>query len=165
MRHGIALDIGECGVSRDAERPLSEEGRRKVALVARGIQSLGVAPQGWAASPLLRARQTAEIVARRWDPSPHIDVCEALAPGGTAKDFLSWLRERPTRDWLAVGHMPDLSDLAGGLLFGSSGADIEFKKGAVACLSCEGTPRPGRFRLQWLLPPRAFRIMASAKES
>lgn len=165
MRHGIALDIGERGIDRDAERPLSEEGRRKIAWVARGLQGLGVAPQGWASSPLLRARQTVEIVARRWTSPPQIEICEALAPGGTPRDFLDWLRERPSWDWLAVGHMPDLSDLAGSLLFGSAGAEVEFKKGAVACLACEGTPRLGSFRLQWLMPPRAFRMMPSSKES
>ncbi len=162
MRHGIALDVGENGIRRDADRPLSEEGRRRVKCIAEGLRGLMDRPDLVVASPLLRARQTAEIVARQWGSAADPAVCESLAPHGSAEDFFSWLQRVLPRNVLAVGHMPDLSDLASVLLFGRAGAGFDFRKGSVAAFGCESRPRPGRFHMRWFLPPRIFRRLGES---
>ena len=63
MRHGIAADLGEGGVLKDADRPLTLEGRAKLKQAALGLRELGLKFNVIFTSPLLRARQTAEVVA------------------------------------------------------------------------------------------------------
>ncbi len=60
VRHGIAEGYAAGG---DAERALTEEGRTKIAEVAAGLARAGVEIDHLYSSPLLRARQTAEILA------------------------------------------------------------------------------------------------------
>lgn len=157
MRHGIARDVGEQGITTDADRSLTGEGRRKVSLIAQGLLALGVGPARFVSSPLLRARQTAEIVARQLGDEPEVEIVPSLAPGGDVEEFLQWLRDESADSVLAVGHMPDLAVWTGRLLFGEARGPFNFKKGGVACLACEGAPRAGHFVLEWLMPPRAFR--------
>ena len=59
LRHGIAHDDSPTG--KDADRPLTEEGRRKLRDVMKAIANAGVKPDAIVSSPYLRARQTAEI--------------------------------------------------------------------------------------------------------
>ena len=63
MRHGIAADLGEAGVVKDADRPLTPEGREKMKLAAVGLRKAGMKFNLILTSPLLRSRQTAEVVA------------------------------------------------------------------------------------------------------
>ncbi len=151
MRHGIALDVADGG---DAARPLSPEGRRKTADVARGLERLGVKAAVCVSSPLSRARETAEIVARAL--KAETDVCEALAPGGDVNEFLEWLDEHDAGDVLAVGHMPDLGR-ALAVLVGGGDLRVQFKKSGVACIEFESRPRREAGCLGWLLTPRIIR--------
>src|SRR5882724_2462532 len=62
VRHAIAEDpavFAATGRS-DAERPLTEKGRRRMRRVARGLKKLVPAIDGLATSPLVRAVETAE---------------------------------------------------------------------------------------------------------
>ncbi len=159
MRHGIAEEMG-MGIPTDAERPLSEEGRRKTAEIAKGLRVVGAAPRRLISSPLLRARETAEIVARILHGAKSVELEEALAPGGEFQALLHALRGAD--DTLAVGHMPDLSEVAGRLLTGDARGAFDFRKGGVACFEFEGPARPGQGALEWFLPPRLLRKLASA---
>ena len=61
---------------------------------------------------------------------------------------------------LAVGHEPTISMTLAFLLAGDDMAfRVEFKKGAVACLSLDGIPQPGGATLRWLVPPRVLRTL------
>lgn len=156
MRHGIAADAG-IGIATDAERPLTDEGRQKTVKIARGLRALGLSAPRVLASPLLRAVQTAEIVAKVLAKKEDVEIVEALAPGGNLPDLIRALRG--SRDVLAVGHMPDLSYAAGGLLTGEARGVFDFRKGGVACFAFEGPVRPGRGVLEWLLTPRMLRTI------
>ena len=81
MRHGIAADLGEGGVLKDADRPLTLEGRAKLKLAAQGLRELGVKFNVIFTSPLLRARQTAEVVAEILDLPHKVKILDSLAPG------------------------------------------------------------------------------------
>src|SRR5215468_8844575 len=78
LRHGIAADMGPEG-SGDAGRPLTEEGIAKMREEARGLLQLGLRLDVLLSSPLVRARQTAEIVGRALNIE--IQLAAALAPG------------------------------------------------------------------------------------
>ncbi len=159
VRHGLAVPAGEQGIRRDADRPLSPEGRRKTAEVARSLAEIEPDVGLVAASPLTRARETAELLASALRIKNGVAICRALQPGGEAGEFLDWLRGQTQEAVAAVGHMPDLARLASELLAGHPNADIEFRKAGACCLVFDGPPAPGRGRLEWLMQPRHLRAM------
>ena len=81
MRHGIAAELGEGGVIRDAERPLTPEGRARLEQAALGLRRLNPKYNFIFTSSLLRARQTAEVVAVALGMQNKVKVLESLAPG------------------------------------------------------------------------------------
>lgn len=152
MRHGDALDVGAPGVRRDADRPLSATGRRVTAAVAQGLADRGVRPDLVLSSPLVRAAQTAEIVARECGGIP-VHPCDALAPGGSPADVTVSVRLSAGACVVAVGHMPDLSELAAYLIDAGTGARLVFRKSGVCAITFEGAPRGAAGQLEWLAPP------------
>jgi phosphohistidine phosphatase len=136
---------------RDRTRALTADGRRRMRKAARGLRVLVPGLTGIATSPLLRARQTAEIVASACN-SPAAMPLPALAPGEDAHAVLAWLRAQPADAALAlVGHEPDLGLLAGWLLSGKRTGFVQFKKGAAALIEFAGAPAAGKGTLAWLL--------------
>ncbi len=155
MRHGKALDVGAPGVRRDAERSLSEEGHAIVREVAAVVRAMGMRPDLILSSPLVRAAQTAEIVAKEMGTTT--ELCPALAPGCPPHDAVEAICHRRHPCLMAVGHMPDLSELASFLIAGNGGAAITFRKAGVCLIRFEGRPREGAGSLEWLMPPRLWR--------
>src|SRR5882672_6508644 len=82
VRHGVAEERGELWPD-DSKRPLSEEGMAGMRKATRGLARIGVSVDVVLTSPLVRARQTAEIVAGGLDPRPALVTAESLAPDGT----------------------------------------------------------------------------------
>jgi len=156
LRHGIAVDHFTPGY-RDSERPLTPEGRRKTRAIARALAKLEASPDIILTSPLVRAHQTAEIVATGLKLKKRMEVCEHLAPGGSAKRLIAGINQRHAAAdcVMLVGHEPDLSSLGSLLLTGSAtGAAIELKKGGV-CLLETAALRAGKCAtLLWLAPPK-----------
>jgi phosphohistidine phosphatase SixA len=56
--------------------------------------------------------------------------------------------------------MPGIGALAAELIGGTRALD--FKKGGVACIAVERTPRPGAGTLLWFAPPRLLRLLSAA---
>lgn len=155
IRHAIAEDPGRRS---DAERALTEEGKSKMIEIARGLAALGVELDLVLTSPLRRARETAEIVAAALGPVP-IEVLSELASGAGAaagaRGLASYLRFESVA---AVGHEPDLGELAALLLAGGpTSAAIRFRKGGVAALDLDTGARPLRAVLDWLATPKLIR--------
>ena len=138
-------------LQRDRARALTEDGRRRQRKAAKGLKAVLPDITQLASSPLLRARQTAEIIAAEY-PEASRHTLPALAPGGAPRDSLTWLREQaPDAVVALVGHEPDLGRLAGWLLTGRHAGFLSFKKGAAALIEFDATPRAGGGVLQWLL--------------
>jgi len=136
---------------RDRTRALTQDGQRRMRKAARGLHALLPGLTLIATSPLLRARQTAEIVAAVY---PGIDTVSlpALSPGVAPRAVLAWLRAQPADATLAlVGHEPDLGLLAGWLLSGKQTGFVQFKKGAAALIEFADAPAAGKGTLAWLL--------------
>lgn len=164
MRHGIASDLGVGGVMRDADRPLTPEGRARLQVMSEGISRLELKFNVIFTSPLLRARQTAEVVADVLELQHKVKMIESLAPGkslvgaesGRAELFIEMGAYSFDRA-LLVGHQPDLSETASFMLTGNRNLNIEFRKGALCAIEMTSIPPRGPGLLRWLLQPRQLR--------
>ena len=90
MRHGIATEPSP-GTS-DAERALTAEGVRKTARVAVGLQMIDAKPDLILSSPLVRAEETARLVADVLAPRAAVELYPPLAGGFSAADIVKGLR-------------------------------------------------------------------------
>ena len=165
IRHGIAEDkdtFAKTGKADDL-RPLTAEGRDKMERAARGLHAIVPGISLLAASPLVRARQTAEIVASEY----HIQIGETtdvLHPDASFDDFVKWLASRNGHTLVAVtGHEPHLSTLITWLMCGSEESRIDLKKGAAVLLSFDGRPSRGAATLCWALTPKQMRKLANGE--
>jgi len=141
----------------DALRPLTAAGRRRMREIARGIARAVEPPGALATSPLARARQTADILARAFGIRGPTEL-EALAPGRRPEALLGWLRGGGRRALAAVvGHEPHLGALVSWLLAGRGSAFVQLKKGGACLLDLGPRPGPGRSRLLWLAAPAQLR--------
>ncbi len=152
MRHGVAEDDNPGG---DSARRLTDEGLARAGMAARGLVALGVLPDVVVTSPLVRCRQTAELVAGAAGcPLEHDD---RLAPGMSSSDLLEIVVEHPDCEvLLACSHQPGLTyaldDLTGC-------GNVGFKRPGVAVVTLE-VPRIGGGVLSAVLPPRVLRAGA-----
>jgi len=160
VRHSDAQEAGEAGITSDEARTLSHEGRRKAEEVARGLKAIGCEPGAIGASPLPRALETAEIIARVVAPGATVDRCDFLKPGARATALMPWLREQSADTVMIVGHMPDTAKVASELVAGDREAGILFKKCGCCCVGFDETPAPGAGTLEWLMQPSHLRRLA-----
>src|SRR5438552_12259523 len=80
VRHAIAADRGDAYPD-DAKRPLTHKGVARMREVVEGLRDLGITVDVVLTSPLLRAKQTAEILVGGLKPSPTLAVVSAFSPG------------------------------------------------------------------------------------
>lgn len=162
VRHAIAEDRGADWPD-DRLRPLTKEGAARMAREAAGLAALDVRIEEILTSPLVRARQTADILAAAWPKRIKVQEIEALAPGGKARAVLQALGESKRNSLALVGHEPGMGELAAALL--GMRTPLAFKKGAVALIEVALLPPPtGSGALQWLLAPRILRRLAPPRE-
>ena len=120
---------------------------------ARGLSRLGIAFDIVLTSPLVRARQTAEIVAGGLAPRPSLVNIESLAPDAGYAALMADLEKHARKPRIAlVGHEPDIGELAARLI-GSRRA-IEFKKGAICRIDLDEIPPNGPGQLRWFVTPK-----------
>ncbi|MCI0545917.1 MAG: phosphohistidine phosphatase SixA [Candidatus Rokubacteria bacterium] len=155
MRHAEAGAADPRRWPDDRERPLTDEGRKAHRKVARALRAMGVKIDALLTSPLVRARQTADITARVYDLSEAIEVTDALGDRGTVASALERLgRCPPDGRMLCVGHEPLLSKLAAVLVSRDGSARIEMKKSGTIAIDCDGAPAPGRGALRFHFRPK-----------
>jgi phosphohistidine phosphatase len=162
VRHAVAFDYDPAQWPDDSQRPLTPEGQKRFKRSARGLKALVPDIDLVLSSPWVRAWQTAEILASEAD-WPRPVAVEALGSGRAPAEVLLALQAYTSYNAIAlVGHEPSLHEFASYLLTADmTHAQIEMKKGAVARLEVGEGLRPGAGRLQWLLPPRVLRGLAS----
>jgi phosphohistidine phosphatase len=159
LRHGRATPRNSQALSDDTLRPLTREGKKKLILAVKGMKAAGLKVDRVLTSPLLRARQTARIVAASLTPPPALRPMRELSPDVGARELLERLSDSGDCDaLLLVGHEPGLSKLAGRMLQGSgSDSPLELKKGGLCRIDFAGLPKAGAGRLIFHLPPRLLR--------
>jgi phosphohistidine phosphatase len=154
VRHAIALDRDTPGIS-DHLRPLTEEGADRFRKSARAIATL-VTANAVLTSPLLRAKQTAEILARHW-PGVSTQETESLGTGSRER-FETALARLPRGSTVAaVGHEPSVSEWTAQWLGAKSAEAFAFKKGGVALIEFDGVAEEGAGRLVFFLAPKALK--------
>ena len=157
IRHGLAEERGDAWPD-DAKRPLTDEGTSRMRKAVRGLARLGVSVEVVLSSPLVRARQTAEIVAAGLDPRPSLVVVDSLAPAGSYAAIAADLDKHARKTRIAlVGHEPAIGELAARLI--GSRHPVEFKKGAVCRIDVDNLPPIGPGDLRWLLTPKILRAV------
>jgi phosphohistidine phosphatase len=150
LRHGKAEDAGH-NLS-DAHRKLTKKGHDEIAAVADWMAAQGLQFDLIAASPLVRAQETAAIVADTLGTPGKRETWKVLVPGGDPDTVCREIGKYPEdAALLLVGHEPLLSSLIGRIIAGEAGAGIVMTKGALAKIrnfSFEGRPSG---ELHWLL--------------
>ncbi|HYB41334.1 MAG TPA: histidine phosphatase family protein [Candidatus Methylomirabilis sp.] len=159
IRHAAAVPSGTPGIP-DDDRPLTPEGKEKFRTAAKGLARISRRPDVLLASPLPRARATAEIAARafrRLEP-----VSEPALAHGSAEEIVAALEAQPADALVAiVGHEPVLSELLARLVGSSRGERFAFKKGGAALVDLPDGPS-ATGRLIWFVKPRILRDLADA---
>ena len=163
VRHAIAQDRDEAYAQHrsDADRPLTDKGRRRMQQVAAGIHCEAGQLEQILSSPLLRAHQTAEILSRQYPETP-LTITDSLSPGQSLPSLVEELAATSHGGTVAiVGHEPDLSSLIALLVFRNEQAAIQLKKGGAALLDFPHRIAIGNGALLWLLTPGQLRKLGS----
>ncbi len=134
----------------DSQRPLSPQGRADVVVVAQRALARGVAPTAIYHSGILRARQTAELVAALLAPADGVCELAGLYPEDDPVIVKAEL-ELTSRSILLVSHLPYLGRLAGLLVAGDGERSVvQFAPATLACM----TRQAARWQLGWWLSPQ-----------
>ena len=145
IRHAWAEDPGP-GID-DHARRLTKKGRRRFESFARRLHAAGMELDVVATSPLVRARETADILADVFETRPPV-VVDALAPASDWQALVEWTIEQDAERVAWVGHMPCVGRLVA-LSIGDGSASIRMQKGGVASIRLDDGPgHPGE--LEWL---------------
>jgi phosphohistidine phosphatase len=124
IRHAEA--VAASSELRDGHRHLTEHGRMQARALGDRLRWHDCEPTWIWTSPLVRAVQTAELVATMLHAPCPIETMVALSPDGAVGDVLAALAALPTDSIvMLVGHMPTITEIATELVharsFGSMG--------------------------------------------
>lgn len=151
-RHGEAVDPDVA--ASDFERPLTPAGRRRLSSSIQWLIAREEPPELILHSPLVRARQTAEVIAEEVGAdSSIVRVSPRLAPGISTDDLLSSISSTAAERVVCVGHQPDMSRCLAEML---GGGQIQFSPGTIACIDFNGPILRSAGSLRWLLDPHWF---------
>lgn len=154
IRHGIAADQGP-EFPDDGDRPLTIQGIERFHLEVKGLRQLDVRLDRILTSPLVRAVQTAEILASGMECGAALVRVDALRPGGRFDALTAALARLGDDEAIAlVGHMPSIGLFAARLI--GAKEPLAFKKGGVCRIDSPTLPPSGAGQLRWLMPPRAL---------
>jgi phosphohistidine phosphatase len=149
LRHATAQD--RALPIADADRALVPKGRRQVNQVVAFCQQHELVPKRLLSSPVLRARQTAEGLAKHLPGCCAVQEAEWLRIETPTAQALEGLRAalaaQPDDLWL-VGHEPDLSALLAALV-GAPASAFVLKKASLSCLAL---PDDAPAQLLWSVP-------------
>jgi phosphohistidine phosphatase len=154
MRHGPAEDDSPTG--RDGDRALTASGRDRARSVGRALVDGDEAPVTIVSSPLVRALQTAEIVAAIAGVD-QVEVRREMAPAGDSIALIGELLRAQKRRVMLVGHEPDLSMLVHRLV--GKAPTQGMLKGMVVGVRCETSaedPKGFATKLRFILDPKTL---------
>jgi phosphohistidine phosphatase len=153
VRHAVAEDA-HAGLL-DHDRCLTPKGRKRFERMVERLVGRGMDIDLIATSPLIRCRETAEIlagvVAETAGGGPRVEVVDALAPGSDWQALVEWTVQQDVARVAWVGHAPCVGRLVA-VSIGDGSAAVRMSKGAVAAISLDDGPgQPGE--LDWLVTP------------
>jgi phosphohistidine phosphatase len=155
IRHGVAAERGKEWPD-DSKRPLTPDGIARLRKQARGLNAMGIGFDQIVTSPLVRTRQTADVIAEELDEHPPIATSDALAPAGSSASVIQEITRHVRKARVAlVGHEPNLGELAAQLI--GARTPLEFKKGGICRIDFDMLPPKGSGMLRWFLTPKMLR--------
>jgi phosphohistidine phosphatase len=155
VRHAIAAERGSEWPD-DTKRPLTERGVSRFKEGVKGLRRLDVTIDEIFTSPLVRARQTAELLAAGVEGKPPVKLLETLAPGHTSSSVMANLARVAKRRRIAlVGHEPELGELAAYLI--GAGRALPFKKGGICRIDVGSLTSKRAASLVWFVTPNVLR--------
>jgi phosphohistidine phosphatase len=161
LRHAEAEEKGPKWEKRDDERPLTEEGTKRFGEAVQGLKRLDVEFDLVLSSPLVRARQTAEILLSGFKGKHNLEFSDQLSPAGNPRELIEHIRRhRMQHSIVLVGHEPYLGELVGELIGGESGCELSLKKGGICKLESEKLEYGRCATLKWLLTQKQLRLLA-----
>jgi phosphohistidine phosphatase len=157
LRHGDAAEHGDPRYKED-ERPLTTKGIQRTKQLAHVLREMEISFDAILTSPLTRARETAEIIARGLKSQENLRFSEHLKPSGNMEELVHQMNTiRPaTKSILLVGHEPYLTGFISLLCTGGPSLPMVFKKGALCRLEAEVLSCGKCAALDWLLQPRVI---------
>ncbi len=140
----------------DSKRPLTSEGIARLRKEAKALEGLGVSFDQILSSPLVRARQTADVFAEELKGKPPIANTDALTPAGSPGAVIQELAKHMRKASIAlVGHEPNMGELAAFLI--GAKVPLPFKKGAICRIDFSVFPPKGKGELCWFVTPKMLR--------
>jgi phosphohistidine phosphatase len=158
FRHGIAHDRADPDCPVDAERELTEEGKKKTRKSAKGLKAMGHVPTRILTSPYKRAKETAAIVAEVLGiDGSKVTITDALLPEAAPYSIFHALYAFHATDEevVCVGHAPNVDKVIAVALTGDRAPITELKKSGACLLDVEDLPRT-HGSLVWLIPPKVL---------
>ena len=156
MQHGPNLSKDE-----DPEEPLSPEGEAIVSKAAQAIRRMGLTFDAIVASPKMRSKQTAALVADAAgypvDSIIETEKVKAMTPAEDTIGYLEGLEDK--QSVLIAGHLPSLAEVASSLLTSGSKATIQFERGGIGRIDVDSLPT-SEGRLRWYITPDQLALMA-----
>jgi phosphohistidine phosphatase len=135
----------------DDERPLNPRGTKEMRRVAKFLSALDVTLDEILTSPLPRAYQTADIVAKRFELPVREE--KTLAGGFDVPDLKDLVRKYRVDNLMVVGHEPNFT----GVIAKLTGADCKLSKGGLALVDLDDEKMEGE--LWWLFPPKFTKVL------
>lgn len=153
IRHGLA---GQCLEDKmmDEERPLKKKGKEQLKEIAKGLEKHNICFDIVLTSPLLRAKQSAEIINSHCGKNKGVTETNHLKPGASYINLIKFLNKLKNKNKVAiVGHEPFLSGFASYCLSKSKTSFINLKKGGIIKLETDKMIKPGHCIMSWLTEP------------
>lgn len=148
IRHAEAIE--RCAEVREEDRWLTPKGRDGFRENARRLAKKGEIPTVITTSPLVRAVQTADLLAEVLDFGGELCVSRELAPGFGVEGLFRLVQACGVpRSLAVVGHEPDLGEVLGRLL--GRGGSLPLKKGAIVALKLESAEMGTLAWFRWLI--------------
>lgn len=159
VRHAIAA-VRAPGILNDGARELTPEGIKKMRRHAAALVTLGAQIDEVWTSPLVRARQTAELLAAGLQPAPPIKTLTSLEPGGDFESLRLRLSQNKRLSAVAlVGHEPFMGEFTSYLLGAGPGVAFRYKKGGIGLVEIDDFSPPLRGELSWLMAPKQLGLI------
>lgn len=159
LRHGEA---GKRSGSRgnDSNRPLTTTGEKEITDIADSFKKIGIDFDAILTSPLKRAQQTADLVARQFKAQKKMRQVKELSPEGSKSDLYRLLSSfKEETSLLIVGHSPYLSEMISEVVTDGKYGRIDIKKGGVARIRVTNSTPKFKGELRWLITPRLLKLI------
>ena len=154
VRHAEAEPISS--PNSDFDRKLTTKGKDTIKKAAEGWKKVIKSIDVIAASPFIRALQTAEIIASVFNYEEKIYSDKKIKSGSRLEDLIEIVKSFKKENILIVGHEPDMSHHVSALV-SSSGMFVDFKKGGIAKISFEGKVKESKGTLEFFIPVELFK--------